>query len=165
MNTSTAPSCRARITVNFVRQGIPAVSFPILILFNQCRLAEECFPDAETQKRTFDACREYARKCGFDGMIFAANIEGDVGRAVYEEYITRGYDFLFGYNSGYSPKVDYPPEEEIIEQQCGIFEKRLEVAPKGFVPTASCFFRCHTAHYGSVEKTRILPRYAGKNSI
>ena len=112
---------------------------PVLFVYSQYRLAEECFPDAETQKRTFDACRAYARKCGFDGMIFAANVYGDADRAVYDEHIARGYDFLFGYNSGYSPKEDYPPEEEIIEQQCGIFEKRLEFAPNGFIPTASCF--------------------------
>ncbi|MCQ2385465.1 MAG: glycoside hydrolase family 99-like domain-containing protein [Clostridia bacterium] len=111
---------------------------PVLFVYSQYRLAKECFPDAAAQKRTFDACREYAVKQGFDGMIIAANVYGDADKAVYDEHIARGYDFVFGYNAGYSPENNYPSEEEIIEGQCGLYEKRLSFAPNGFIPTASC---------------------------
>ena len=72
-------------------------------------------------------------------MIFAANVYADADLAVYEDHRARGYDFLFGYNSGYAPAADYPSQEDILEGQCGVFEKRLAFAPERFVPTASCF--------------------------
>ena len=49
---------------------------PVLFIYQQERLGEECFKDAEEQRKTFDACREYAKSQGFDGMIFAANKYG-----------------------------------------------------------------------------------------
>ena len=113
---------------------------PVLFVFNQARLAQECFRSAESQKATFDACREYARKEGFDGMIFAANIFGPADRAVLDDHLARGYDFLFGYTSGYSATVDYPPEEEIMEQQLKFFTDRLAVDPMRYIPTSSCFW-------------------------
>ena len=42
---------------------------PVLFVFSQSRLAKECFASAESQRKTFDACRDYARSCGFDGMF------------------------------------------------------------------------------------------------
>ena len=42
---------------------------PVLFIFHQDRLSG-VFPNPEDQKRMFDACREYALKQGFDGMIF-----------------------------------------------------------------------------------------------
>lgn len=110
---------------------------PVVFVYQQKRLAEECFKSAESQRATFDACREYAKKFGFDGMIFAScdnNSEqlGDVK--------SRGYDFMFGYNSGYDAPYDfYPDEDDIINKTCEIFEKKLEADNTAYIPTASCF--------------------------
>lgn len=44
---------------------------PVVFVYLQQRLSDECFESAESQKKTFDACREYAKEFGFDGMTFA----------------------------------------------------------------------------------------------
>lgn len=112
---------------------------PVLFVYHQQRLASSCFESAESQKATLDACREYAKKCGFDGMIFAACIP-EPDKKIHDDLINRGYDFRFGYNSGYNAPFDhYSDEDDIIEQQCKLFEKNLEVCSSTFVPTASCF--------------------------
>ncbi len=111
---------------------------PVVFIYCQPRLTK-IFLDPSVQKRTFDACRAYAEKCGFSGMIFAANAYANSDRAEYDDFMARGYDFLFGYNAGFSPEKNYPTDEEIIEGQCRRFENRLQCAPMGFIPTASCF--------------------------
>jgi len=112
---------------------------PVLFVFNQRRLAGECFESVQSQRTTFDACREYARKCGFDGMIFAA-CNPSSSRDVHDDFMERGYDFRFGYDSGYSAPYDfYPDEDNIIKEQCEIFMKNLEVGNTQFVATPSCF--------------------------
>ena len=37
---------------------------PVLFVFNQARLANECFKSIESQRKTFDKCREYAKAHG-----------------------------------------------------------------------------------------------------
>ncbi len=108
----------------------------------------------EEQRKIFDKCREYAKSRGFDGLIIAACVWNDGSvPAVYAECAERGYDFHFGYNSGYSPKNPLPPDSEIIEGQCSILEKRFEADPMRTIPTASCFRdaapRC-TEHWNSM---------------
>ena len=112
---------------------------PVLFVFNPRRFAEESFPSAEVQKATFDACREYCRKHGFDGMVFAP-CNTALDKESCEDAVARGYDFRFGYNSGYRPPVDfYSDEDDIVKKQCELYEQRLENDPMRFVPTASCF--------------------------
>ena len=112
---------------------------PVLFVYQQERLQAECFKSAESQKKTFDSCREYAKKCGFDGMVFAVCSTAG-GNIDNENAVSRGFDFRFGYISGYSAPCDYyDDEDDIVNGQCGLFEKNLAVDNKRFVPTASCF--------------------------
>jgi hypothetical protein len=112
---------------------------PVLFVYQQQRLSRECFTSAESQKQTFDACREYAKKHGFDGIIFAV-CDTALTEDAYKDAINRGYDFRFGYNSGYKAPYDfYENEDDIVAKQCELFKKRLELDPTRFIPTASCF--------------------------
>jgi len=112
---------------------------PVLFIFSQARLALECFEKPEEQKRTFDACREYAKKFGFDGMIFAV-CDSSPREERQPDYLARGYDMRFGYSSGYNSPYDfYSNEEDIINGQCDRLSKNLAIDNMRFVPTASCF--------------------------
>ena len=44
---------------------------PVLFIYFQQRL-DEVFPNPEDQKQMFDACREYAKKQGFDERFYSA---------------------------------------------------------------------------------------------
>jgi len=113
---------------------------PVLFVFCQKRLSDECFESAESQRKTFDACRKYAKQFGFDGMTFACcdrsnNIE------VCDEIMSRGYDFRFAYCSGYNPPYSpYDDQEEIFRMQCELFKNHLIPNEKQYIPTASCFW-------------------------
>ncbi len=111
---------------------------PVLFVYNQKRLADECFRSAESQKETYDKCREYAKTRGFDGMIFAV-CSNDLDKKVFDDLMARGFDFRFGYNAGYSTPVDNPEEEGIIEKQCELFRERLKIDEMRHIPTPSCF--------------------------
>ena len=112
---------------------------PVVFVYNQRRLADECFKSAESQKATFDKCREWVKQYGFDGVIFAV-CDTKVSREACDEAIARGYDFRFGYNSGYKSPCDfYSDEDDIVASQCRLFEERLALDPERFIPTASCF--------------------------
>jgi hypothetical protein len=112
---------------------------PVVFVFNPGRLAKESFGSIEVQKRTFDKCREYCKQFGFDGMIFAP-CNTSLKKEDAEDAVARGYDFRFGYNAGYVAPVDnYDDEDDIVNQQCELFEKRLENDCMRFIPTASCF--------------------------
>ena len=110
---------------------------PVLFIFSPLRL-EEAFGSVEVQKAAFDACREYAKKCGFDGMIIAV-CSTEPTKEANDNAIARGYDFRFGYGSGYAPEYDYPPAQESIDAQCELLETRLNIDPMRFIPTPSCF--------------------------
>ena len=111
---------------------------PVVFVYSQHRLAND-FKSAESQKATFDACREYAKEHGFDGMTFAV-CDTSLDEEKYRDALARGYDFRFGYNSGYKSPCDfYDDEDDIVNSQCAIFEKHLELDPKRFIPTPSCF--------------------------
>ncbi|MBQ8207517.1 MAG: glycoside hydrolase family 99-like domain-containing protein [Clostridia bacterium] len=111
---------------------------PVLFIYQQERLGEECFKDAEEQRKTFDACREYAKSQGFDGMIFAANKYGGMSFETLKEI---GYDFAFAYNSQFENQVDYLDDDDIIVNgQLDAFRKSLEFDPTYYIPTASCFW-------------------------
>lgn len=112
---------------------------PVLFVFNQNRLASECFQSAQSQRNTFDKCREYAKQHGFDGMIFAV-CDTIPTLEAHEQMLSRGYDFRFGYSSGYAPNQDYcDSEDEIVKKQCEILKKHLEIDNMRFIPTPSCF--------------------------
>ncbi|MBQ9543896.1 MAG: glycoside hydrolase family 99-like domain-containing protein [Clostridia bacterium] len=116
---------------------------PVLFIYNQKRLTADVWREPEAQKRAFDRCREYARKAGFDGMIFAC-CGHTRGREAYEDIIARGYDFRFGYNSGYVPEAhapgEFPPEEDVASAQLAILDRELKLDPRRHVATASCFY-------------------------
>ncbi|MBR3967333.1 MAG: glycoside hydrolase family 99-like domain-containing protein [Clostridia bacterium] len=110
---------------------------PVLFVYQQQRLGKECFKDNAEQRAAFDACREYAKKHGFDGMIFAANKPGGLS---FEETKAVGYDFTFCYNSQFSTQTDMLMDDEIIiKGQLDAFKERLEFDPKYYIPTPSCF--------------------------
>ena len=112
---------------------------PVLFVYEQERL-NECFQSAESQRKTFDACREYAKKFGFDGMIFGVCNYKSIPE-VHQDYMDRGYDLRFGYSAGYHPPYDfYEDEDDIIRTQCQQLEDNFKLAPKTFVPTSSCFY-------------------------
>ena len=129
---------------------------PVLFFFNPQRLAKECFDSAERQKATFDACREYCRAHGFDGMVFAP-CNTELTMAACEDAVERGFDFRFGYNSGYRAPVDYyDDEDDIVKQQCELYKQRLANDPMRFIPTASCFADATPRH---TERWRALGGY------
>ena len=112
---------------------------PVLFVYQQARLSSECFKSAESQKQTFDKCRELAKGYGFDGMIFA-KCSSTWDREDCDDTVARGYDFRFGYTSGYSAPTDnYFNDEDIIVGQCAKFQEQLELDKKRFIPTATCF--------------------------
>ena len=127
-------------TENYFKRGnyLLIDNKPVLFIFNPSRL-EQVWPDPKDQKAAFDACREYAKKEGFDGMIFAPCNTATTVEA-NENAIARGYDFRFCYTSGYTAQEDYPPEQEVIDGQLGLLRKRLSVDPMRFIPTVSCFW-------------------------
>lgn len=112
---------------------------PVLFVYDEGRLAKDAFPEPERQKHTFDLCREYAKKAGFDGMIFGF-CNTSTEKADADEVINRGYDFRFGYLSGYQTETDYPPAEEILNTQEDIHKELINIDKKRFVLTASCFW-------------------------
>jgi len=111
---------------------------PVLFTFAQSRLSE-VFKNPEDQKKAFDACREYAKKHGFDGMIFGS-CDYDVSEEGNKERLARGYDFGFGYSAGYSPEVNYPKEEDTIKALPELLKNRLKNAPRHQLATVSCFY-------------------------
>ncbi len=113
---------------------------PVLFVFNQDRLSEECFKSAEEQRKTFDACREYAKCFGFDGMIFAA-CDYSTEQQDHDAVMARGYDFRFGYLSGFrAPHPFFDDEDAIVRSQCEHLQSRLAPDPTKFVATPSCFW-------------------------
>ena len=112
---------------------------PVLFVYQPARLASECFESAESQRRTFDACRAYAREQGFAGIVFGACHSEPDGEA-HSDLLARGFDFRFGYNSGYNAPYDhFSDEDAIIRDQCRLLEGNLGVDPMAFLPTPSCF--------------------------
>lgn len=111
---------------------------PVLFIYFQERL-NKVFKNPEEQKAAFDACREYAKQQGFDGMYFALQ-DNTPGKEAFDESMARGYDFRFEYNAGFLPDYDMPEESYVIDEQCRHFEEKLKTDPMRHVLTASCFF-------------------------
>ena len=116
---------------------------PVLFVYQQDRLGRECFASAEEQRAAFDACREYAKTQGFDGMIFAREDSG-LNRARHEDCLARGYDFHFGYGSGYSgpngAENDFTvSQQELIDGQADKLAQNLGYDPMTHIPTVTCF--------------------------
>ena len=99
------------------------------------------FSSVEEQREALDACREYLRREGFDGMLIGACIwdYNEVDQNLYDDVEYRGYDFSFPYNAGYAPSESLPSDGEIIDGQCSMLERRFAAAPMRHVPIASCF--------------------------
>lgn len=112
---------------------------PVLMIYNQARLSNDGFKDAAVQKRAFDKCREYAKNEGFDGMYFGI-CDTDIDEKAISDAKNRGYDFRFGYNSGYKAEIDYPQEEEVLKEQLKLLNKRFGAEPTRTVPAVSCFW-------------------------
>lgn len=112
---------------------------PVLFIFYHERLAEEGFTSIEEQRATFDACREYAKRFGFDGMVFAA-CAYEEDQKTHDELMARGFDFKFGYRSGYYAPYNYPAEEEVMDAQCELLLRKLVVDPEKYIATPSPFW-------------------------
>lgn len=110
---------------------------PVIFVYNQKRLANECFADVSSQARAFERCREYAVKAGFSGLIFAAE-SWQTEKQYYDELRARGYDFSFGYSAYYKPSAPEPTDAEITAGQLARLDKYLSLDPMR-VATASCF--------------------------
>lgn len=105
-------------------------------------MLDRIFSSVEEQREIFDKCREYVKSQGFDGLYIAVclwEFNGDVPGRDYPDCETRGYDFHFSYNAGYSPKEHFPSDEDIIEGQCNHLKLRLAPNPLKHVPIATCF--------------------------
>ena len=73
-------------------------------------------------------------------MIFAV-CDYSKSKANHDELMARGYDFRFGYASGYtSPYHFYENEDDILNTQCDIFKENLEIDETKYIPTPSCFW-------------------------
>ena len=127
-------------TENYFKRGnyLLIDNKPVVFIYYPQRL-EEVWADPKDQKAAFDSCREYARREGFDGIIFAP-CNTETTKEANDNAIARGYDFRFGYGSGYKPEADYPPAKEIMDGQCALLRQRLSVDPMRFIPTVSCFW-------------------------
>ena len=110
---------------------------PVVFVFSAQRLLE-ALGGIEGQAKAFEACREYARKHGFDGMLFAKQ-DWHTSEQIVKDDIASGYDIRFGYNSGYAAPYNFPPEEDVVNAQLALLRKKINDFPMGFVPTASCF--------------------------
>ena len=114
---------------------------PVLFIYGQFML-QELFSSEEEQKETFDKCREYCKKCGFDGMIIAAcvntDLEKDKEADIYTDLMNRGYDFFFNYRFRFKDDDDSP--ENILKSYRQFCERCISFAPKSYVPIASCFW-------------------------
>ena len=146
---------------------------PVVFIYAHKTLASY-FESPTSQRQTFDKCREYAKTFGFDGLIFAVcNVS--LNEESHKEMLERGYDFRFGYSSGYNAPHDYYDDQnQIVKDQCDILKKQFEIDSKRFIPTPSCFrdttprrterwrsisdydFRWETIWYLSPEKYREL---------
>lgn len=112
---------------------------PVVFVYGQHRLETDCFKSIESQRHTFDACRQYVKQFGFDGVVFAV-CDTIANQEKHNEYIARGYDFRFGYNAGYNSPYDfYEDEDNIVNGQCENFLDNLQKDNTAFIPTASCF--------------------------
>lgn len=110
---------------------------PVLLVFSQERLAQDCFQSPESQKETFDKCREYAKKYGFDGLT--------IGRCAFDVNAARdpqrlGYDFSFAYGMNPNAKENFPSRDETLDGLERELESRFEAVPENYVPTVSCFW-------------------------
>lgn len=112
---------------------------PVLFNFAWKNLCD-CFSSVEEQRETFDKCREYCRAHGFDGMIFAAQESGMMDPALHADLLARGYDFMFSYGFGGHVKMNFPPEEQVVEDQYRFYHDMTQKYPKTYIPTASCFW-------------------------
>ncbi len=112
---------------------------PVLFVF-AFRELRDAFGSAENTRCALDICREYARKEGFDGMIIAAESKR-YHKEFMEEVVECGFDFAFSYNwwGGFAGP-DAKEEEEFITAQYNTFKGNIEMNPKGYITTASCFW-------------------------
>ena len=114
---------------------------PVIFVYYQPELTR-VWPNPADQKAAFDACREYAKGCGFDGMIFAVEFRGGIySEAENADCLARGYDFRFGY-TGYRPQngEDMPPQEKVFDGALDKAQKILNVDGMHNILTAGCFW-------------------------
>ena len=111
---------------------------PVLFVYDDSHQIRNVFSSPEAQREAFDACREYAVKRGFSGMIFALQNRG-TDPSEWKEALSRGYDFHFSYNWGFGVDDDRSPEA-IIAGQKRYHSMRELATPGKFCTTASCFW-------------------------
>ncbi len=108
---------------------------PVVFIYDYQNRVRDGFGGEEKQAECFAKAREYAKKFGFDGIIF--NVEyryDDLTR--YSEYKKGGYDSTFAYCWTMGNNLR-PTQEEIIEKQMNAMYRRACEDPNYFIPLAS----------------------------
>lgn len=111
---------------------------PVLFIYDDTHQIRDAFSSPEAQREAFDACRDYAVKQGFSGLLIALQDRG-TDPAVWQDALNRGYDFHFSYNWGFGLEDDRSPEA-IIRGQNAYHQMRVNATPGKFCTTASCFW-------------------------
>lgn len=111
---------------------------PVLFVYDDTNQIRDAFGSSDAQREAFDACREYAVKKGFSGMLFALQNRGKDPSA-WIDALGRGYDFHFSYNWGFGIDEDRSAEA-IIRGQHAYHALREAATPGKFCTTASCFW-------------------------
>lgn len=110
---------------------------PVLFVYDTKNQVRDAFESAAAQKSAFDACRDYAVKCGFNGLYIAVQ-DNTPDLSQIGEYYERGYDFHFAYNWYMHPKDR--SSESCIAYQRKLQLERAKMFPYGFNTTATSFW-------------------------
>ena len=110
---------------------------PVLFVYEWQEFGK-AFANARQQAEVFEKCRQYCKACGFDGMIIAAQ-ERRADKALREEILERGFDFAFSYNWFFRGEEN-APENVLIDAQYKYYKQHIDLDPKSYIPTASCFW-------------------------
>ena len=129
-------------TENYFKRGsyLTIDGKPVLFVYDTANQIRGAFPDPAEQRAAFDACREYAVRQGFDGMLFALmNVRQDPD--VKADIYARGYDFRFAYSFGEGTRgMDwFPPEDVIVRRQKEYYQSFLDDDPGRAIVTVHCF--------------------------
>ncbi len=107
---------------------------PVLYVYDFQNCVRDGFGSPEIQAEAFKKEQDYAKKFGFDGIIFEVEYRfNDLSR--YDEYKRGGYDSTFSY-CWETPQLR-PTQDEIIKAQMNAMELRAKEDPYYFTPLAS----------------------------
>ncbi len=112
---------------------------PVLFVYDTKNQIRDAFETPEAQKAAFDACRDYAVRQSFKGMLFAL-CNGTLDLAAQADIFARGYDFRFTYGFPAVQDLDwFPPEEVIVQRQKDFYQRLLSCDPRRITLAVHCF--------------------------